>query len=117
MPHTLSDDGDPIDVLIANTRPLVPGCVINCRPIGVLVMEDEKGEDEKVVAVPSHGVSGRYDTVRDFMDLPSLTRQQISYFFEHYKDMEPGKWVKVQDWGDSTKARQMIEEAIARVTG
>ncbi|MEM9140852.1 MAG: inorganic diphosphatase [Pseudomonadota bacterium] len=114
VPHTLSDDGDPIDVLVANTRPLVPGCVINCRPIGVLVMEDEKGEDEKVVAVPSHGVSGRYDTVNDFMDLPALTRQQISYFFEHYKDMEPGKWVKVQDWGDAEKARSMILDAIAR---
>ena len=114
VPHTLSDDGDPIDVLVANTRPLIPGCVINCRPIGVLVMEDEKGQDEKVVAVPTPSISRRWEGVKEFMDLPEITRQQISHFFEHYKDLEPGKWVKVQDWGDAAKARQMIEEAIAR---
>ena len=114
VPHTLSDDGDPIDVLVANTRPLVPGCVISCRPIGVLVMEDEKGQDEKVVAVPTPEISRRWENVREFMDLPDITRQQISHFFEHYKDLEPGKWVKVQDWGNSDKARQMIVEAIAR---
>lgn len=114
VPHTLSDDGDPIDVLVANTRPLIPGCVINCRPIGVLVMEDEKGQDEKVVAVPTASISRRWESVNEFMDLPEITRQQISHFFEHYKDLEPGKWVKVQDWGDSAKARTMIEEAIRR---
>ncbi|MEM1163706.1 MAG: inorganic diphosphatase [Pseudomonadota bacterium] len=117
VPHTLSDDGDPVDVLIANTRPLVPGCVINCRPIGVLVMEDEKGQDEKIVALPAIGVSKRYDHIHDFSQLPDLTRQQINHFFEHYKDLEPGKWVKVQDWGDAAKARQMISDGLARVEG
>ena len=114
VPHTLSDDGDPIDVLVANTRPLVPGCVIACRPVGVLVMEDEKGQDEKVVAVPCSDITRRYDSVRDFGDLPQITRDQINHFFEHYKDLEPGKWVKVQDWGDAARARQMIQEAIER---
>ena len=117
VPHTLSEDGDPIDVLVANTRPLVPGCVINCRPIGVLVMEDEKGEDEKVVAVPAANISRRYENVHEFMDLPPITRDQISHFFEHYKDLEPGKWVKLQDWGSAAKAREMIQAALDRAIG
>ncbi len=117
VPHTLSDDGDPIDVLIANSRPLVPGCVMNCRPVGVLVMEDEKGEDEKIVAVPSDKISRRWEHVHEFNDLPEITRQQIGHFFEHYKDLEPGKWVKVQDWGDAAKAREMIVAALNRVGG
>jgi len=114
VPHTLSDDGDPIDVLVANTRPLIPGCVISCRPVGVLVMEDEKGQDEKIVAVPSNKITRRWETVRDFQDLPEITRQQINHFFEHYKDLEPGKWVKVESWGNAARARQMIQEAIDR---
>jgi len=114
VPHTLSEDGDPIDVLVANTRPLVPGCVISCRPIGVLVMEDEKGKDEKVVAVPSTKITRRWEKVHDFSDLPEITRDQINHFFEHYKDLEPGKWVKVEAWGDAAKARKMIVEAIER---
>lgn len=117
VPHTLSDDGDPIDVLIANTRPLVPGCVISCRPIGVLVMEDEKGQDEKVVAVPSSNISQRYDNVHDFSNLPEITRQQINHFFEHYKDLEPEKWVKVQNWGDADVAKKMIMDAVDRAAG
>jgi len=111
VPHTLSDDGDPIDVLVANTRPLVPGCVISCRPVGVLVMEDEKGQDEKIVAVPSSGITKRYDRVRDFNDLPEITRQQINHFFEHYKDLEPDKWVKVLRWGDAGEAKALIRAA------
>ena len=114
VPHTLSDDGDPIDVLVANTRPLVPGCVISCRPVGVLVMEDEKGQDEKVVAVPVSNISKRWENVKEFSDLPQITRDQINHFFEHYKDLEPGKWVKVQNWGDSARAKMMIQEAIDR---
>ncbi|MEM8793100.1 MAG: inorganic diphosphatase [Pseudomonadota bacterium] len=114
VPHTLSDDGDPIDVLVANTRPLVPGCVINVRPIGVLVMEDEKGQDEKIVAVPSSKITRRHEKIENFSDLPEITRQQINHFFEHYKDLEPGKWVKVETWGDHNRAREMIQEAIAR---
>ena len=114
VPHTLSEDGDPIDVLICNTRPLVPGCVINVRPIGALMMEDDAGTDEKIVAVPSPHLTKRYDTIADFSDLPDITLQQIEHFFEHYKDLEPGKWVKIGAWMDAARAREMISNAIAR---
>ncbi|MEX2615775.1 MAG: inorganic diphosphatase [Alphaproteobacteria bacterium] len=114
VPHTLSEDGDPIDVLVCNTRQLVPGCVINARPIGVMIMEDESGLDEKIIAVPSSHLTRRYDGVDNFSDLPEITLQQIQHFFEHYKDLEPGKWVKIGDWMDAGTARRMIEEAIAR---
>ena len=114
VPHTLSEDGDPIDVLIANTRPLIAGCVMACRPIGVLVMEDEKGQDEKIVAVPTSQISQRWENVHEFQDLPKITRDQITHFFEHYKDLEPGKWVKVENWGDAARAKEMIVEAIKR---
>ena len=114
VPHTLSDDGDPIDVLVCNTRQLVPGCVINVRPIGVLVMEDNAGMDEKVLAVPSSHLTKRYEDVENFSDLPDITLRQIEHFFEHYKDLEPGKWVKIGDWGDAAAARKMIVEAIER---
>lgn len=117
VPHTRSDDGDPIDVLIANTRPLVPGCVMSCRPIGVLVMEDEKGQDEKIVAVPAVKISKRWENVTEFENLPQITRDQIGHFFEHYKDLEPGKWVKVENWGNAARAREMIVEAIERAKG
>ena len=117
VPHTLSDDGDPIDVLVANTRGLVPGCVINVRPIGVLIMEDNEGEDEKILAVPSQALTKRYDHVKDFSDLPEITMQQIEHFFEHYKDLEPGKWVRLGGWQGADKAKQMIVDAIERVTG
>ena len=114
VPHTLSEDGDPIDVLICNTRALVPGCVINARPIGVLIMEDDSGLDEKIIAVPSHRTTRRYDGINDYLNLPEITRQQISHFFEHYKDLEPGKWVKVGDWLTASEARRIIVEAIKR---
>ncbi|TCS02215.1 inorganic diphosphatase [Rhizobium sp. BK418] len=114
VPHTLSEDGDPIDVLIASTRPLVPGCVINVRPIGVLKMEDNSGKDEKIIAVPSPKLTLRYEKVKDYTDLPEITLKQIEHFFEHYKDLEPGKWVKIYGWGDSKEAGALILEAIAR---
>jgi inorganic pyrophosphatase len=114
VPHTLSDDGDPIDVLVANSRPLVPGCVLSCRPVGVLVMADEKGQDEKIVAVPSNAITRRHEKIHDFSDLPEITRLQINHFFEHYKDLEPGKWVKVENWADHKRAKEMILEAIER---
>ena len=114
VPHTLSDDGDPIDVLVANTRELVPACVINVRPIGVLIMEDNEGEDEKILAVPSHALTKRYDHVMDVSDLPEITVQQVEHFFEHYKDLEPGKWVRLGGWQGADKAKQMIVEAIER---
>ena len=114
VPHTLSADGDPIDVLVCNTRQLVPGCVINVRPIGVLIMEDNAGQDEKVVAVPSHALTKRYDDVVNASDLPEITLQQIEHFFEHYKDLEPGKWVKIGNWHDADDAKRLIVEAIGR---
>ncbi|MEW7009145.1 MULTISPECIES: inorganic diphosphatase [unclassified Lentilitoribacter] len=114
VPHTLSDDGDPIDVLVCNTRPLVPGCVINVRPIGVLVMEDNSGEDEKIIAVPAPTVTQRYAHVHDVKDLPDITVKQIQHFFEHYKDLEPGKWVKIGDWKGAEAARELIVAAIER---
>ncbi|MDZ7767947.1 MAG: inorganic diphosphatase [Acidimicrobiia bacterium] len=114
VPHTLSDDGDPIDVLVCNTRQLIPACVINVRPIGVLIMEDNSGQDEKILAVPSHALTRRYDNVANFSDLPEITIEQIEHFFEHYKDLEPGKWVKIGAWHDAAMARQLIVEAIER---
>jgi len=114
VPHTLSDDGDPIDVLVSNTRGLAPGCVINVRPVGVLIMEDNAGQDEKIVAVPSHRLTRRYDDVNDYSDLPEITVQQIEHFFEHYKDLEPGKWVKIGDWLGADAAKRLIVEAIER---
>jgi inorganic pyrophosphatase len=114
VPHTLSDDGDPIDVLVANTRPIIPGAVINVRPVGVLKMMDESGGDEKIIAVPSPKLTQRYVNVHNYTDMPSITLEQIQHFFEHYKDLEPGKWVKVQGWGDAAEAKTLIKEAIDR---
>src|SRR5665648_1194547 len=95
IPHTLSGDGDPCDVLVANTRAIVPGAVMSVRPVGVLLMEDEAGGDEKIIAVPSSKLTQRYDKVKTYSDLPEITLQQIQHFFEHYKDLEREKWVKV----------------------
>jgi inorganic pyrophosphatase len=117
VPHTLSDDGDPIDVLVANTRPIVPGAVINVRPVGVLKMMDESGGDEKIIAVPSPKLTQRYMNVHNYTDLPAITLEQIRHFFEHYKDLEPGKWVKVEGWGDAAEAKALILEAIERGRG
>jgi len=114
VPHTLSDDGDPIDVLICNTRAIMPGAIINCRPVGVLMMEDDGGEDEKIIAVPSASISQRYVNVQSVNDLPDITLDQIRHFFEHYKDLEPGKWVKIQKWEDAHYARSMIIKSIER---
>jgi inorganic pyrophosphatase len=114
VPHTLSDDGDPIDVLIANTRPIFPGAVINVRPVGVLKMNDDGGGDEKIIAVPSAKLTQRYLNVHNYTDLPAITLEQIQHFFEHYKDLEPGKWVKIIGWGDAAEARLFITQAIER---
>ena len=108
VPHTLSD------VLVANSRPIVPGPVINVRPIGVLKMDDEGGGDEKIIAVPMPKLTMRYAHVNGIADMPQITIEQIQHFFEHYKDLEPGKWVKVIGWGDRAEARRLIVEAIAR---
>jgi inorganic pyrophosphatase len=117
VPHTLSDDGDPIDVLVASTRPIIPGAVINVRPVGVLKMEDESGGDEKIIAVPSTHLTKRYINVKNYTDLPTISIEQIAHFFEHYKDLEPNKWVKILGWGDADEAKQLIRDAIARARG
>jgi inorganic pyrophosphatase len=114
VPHTLSADGDPIDVLVCNTRAIVPGAVINCRPVGVLMMNDEGGGDEKIIAVPSSKLTRRYDKVANYSDLPDISLEQIEHFFAHYKDLEPNKWVKIDHWGDAAEAHKLISQAIAR---
>jgi len=114
IPHTLSLDGDPCDVLIANQRGIVPGAVVAVRPVGVLKMQDEAGGDEKIIAVPVPRLTRRYENVHSCMDLPEITRQQIEHFFTHYKDLESGKWVKLLGWGDVDEAERMILDAIER---
>ena len=114
IPHTLSGDGDAADVLIANTRAIIPGAVMSVRPVGVLRMADNSGADEKIVAVPSRSLTQRYDKVENYTDLPEITVRQIEHFFAHYKDLEPGKWVKLSGWGDAAEAKRLITEAIAR---
>ena len=114
VPHTLCEDGDPLDVLVANTRPIQPGAMINVRPVGVLRMEDDGGHDEKIIAVPSDKLTKRYENVKTITDLPKITLDQIRHFFEHYKDLEPGKWVKITGWGDVEEAKQLTLAAIAR---
>ena len=114
VPHTLSEDGDPIDVLVANTRPIFPGAVINVKPIGVLLMEDNAGGDEKIIAVPVPRLTKRYEHVENYTDLPKITLEQVQHFFEHYKDLEPGKWVKLNGWGDAAQAKTLIRDAMKR---
>ena len=114
IPHTLSDDGDPCDVLIANQRGIVPGAIVAVRPVGVLRMQDEAGGDEKIIAVPVPKLTRRYEHVHNYTDLPEITLKQIQHFFEHYKDLEPGKWVKVLGWGDAAIARALIVDSIER---
>ena len=113
VPHTLSDDGDPVDVLIANHRPLIPGSVINCKVVGVLHMVDEAGADEKIIAVPSNHISQMYARVNTIEDLPEIQLKQIAHFFERYKDLEDQKWVKIDRWGDAEEARAAISKAVA----
>lgn len=113
VPNTLSDDGDAIDVLVASTRAITPGAVINCRPIGVLIMKDEAGQDEKVIAVPSSKLTLRYEEIENVSDLPKITLDQIEHFFAHYKDLESDKWVQLDRWGDAAEARDLISQAMS----
>ncbi len=113
VPNTLSDDGDAIDVLVASTRAITPGAVINCRPIGVLIMKDEAGQDEKVIAVPSSKLTLRYEEIENVSDLPKITLDQIEHFFAHYKDLESDKWVQLDRWGDAAEARDLIRQAMS----
>src|SRR5258708_5820156 len=104
IPHTLSSDGDPCDVLVVNTRAITPGAMMSVRPVGVLFMEDEAGHDEKIIAVPASRLTRRYDAVKSYRDLPDITIEQVQHFFEHYKDLEHDKWVKVANWGGVEEA-------------
>ncbi|MEX1147560.1 MAG: inorganic diphosphatase [Sphingomonadales bacterium] len=114
IPHTLSDDGDPADVLVVARSQFIPGCVVRVRPIGVLLMEDESGKDEKILAVPVDKLFPFYKGVTSYTELPDIVTMQISHFFEHYKDLEDGKWVRVHRWGEADEAADMIVEAIER---
>lgn len=115
IPHTLSDDGDPADVLVIARNPILPGAVIASRPIGVLLMEDEAGMDEKILAVPVSKLDPFYDNIKDVNDVPEILLQQISHFFEHYKDLEKNKWVKIVGWKDKAHAEKIITQSIDAV--
>ena len=112
IPNTLADDGDALDVLVVTPYPVAPGSVIRCRPVGVLNMTDEAGEDAKLLAVPHTKLTKMYDDVEDITDLPQLLRDQIAHFFENYKDLEVGKWVKVEGWEGADAAKKAIVESI-----
>ncbi len=114
VPNTLSDDGDPVDVMVISKFSLITGCVINCRPIAVLHMEDEAGMDAKVLAVPASKLKPSFDNVTCLADVDDFLLNQISHFFEHYKDLEPNKWVKVTGWGKAEEARKEVMDSIAR---
>lgn len=112
VPHTLSGDGDPADVLVLTTAPIVAGAVIAARPIGVLMMEDDGGKDEKILAVPTTKTHTYYENIQEYTDLPETLLNQIQHFFEHYKDLEKGKWVKVTGWKNKQSAIALLQEAM-----
>ncbi|RZI45255.1 inorganic diphosphatase [Rickettsiales endosymbiont of Peranema trichophorum] len=114
LPKTLSGDGDPLDVLVITNFPVMVGAVINVRPVGVLVTEDEKGQDEKILAVPSSGVDQTFAKIVSYQDLPTVTVSQIEHFFTHYKALESGKWVKIKCWEGMDTAKKIILESIVR---
>ncbi len=114
IPHTLSGDGDPCDVIVVGQVPVVPGAIIRCRPVGALVMEDNAGMDEKILAVPVDALYPFYTGVKTYQDLPAVLCEQIAHFFEHYKDLEKGKWAKILKWVDAAGAEQLVMDAIAR---
>jgi inorganic pyrophosphatase len=114
IPQTLGGDGDPIDVLVVGHIPVMPGAVLRARPVGVLFMEDDKGMDEKIIAVPVPKMFPYHAEIRDYTDLPPIQLEQVRHFFTHYKDLEPGKWVKAGEMGNAAAAKKLILEAIER---
>jgi len=114
IPGTLEEDGDPVDILVVSYDSLVPGSVIKARPVGVLETEDEKGRDAKIVAVPSDKIDPRFQGIRDVNDIPEAARQRIEHFFQHYKELEKGKWVKIVGWKSRTEALERIRQAVER---
>ncbi|MEJ2778760.1 inorganic diphosphatase [Stygiolobus sp. RP850M] len=117
VPGTLEEDGDPIDVLVITSYPILPGTAIEARPVGILYMRDEEGEDAKIIAVPKDKIDPSYSNIRDIIDLPEAVKNKIVHFFEHYKELEPGKWVKVSGWGSTNEAKARINAAIKRASG
>jgi len=116
VPHTLGEDGDPLDALVVARSPIVAGAVVKCRPIGVLLMEDDAGGDEKLLCVPVNKTFPYYADVASYTDMPPIVLQQIEHFFTHYKDLEPGKWAKLNGWGDVDEAKRIIIECVERAT-
>jgi inorganic pyrophosphatase len=114
VPHTLSGDGDPVDVLVVSPYPLITGVVVRCRPVGMLRMQDEAGEDTKVLAVPIDRLTSLYRGVASPRDVPEGELARIAHFFEHYKDLERGKWVKVQGWVGPEEAKRELREGVRR---
>lgn len=114
IPHTLSGDGDPVDALVLAQYPLLPHSVIKCRPIGVLKMEDEKGDDEKILFVPTSDLTQYYEDIKEYSDLPRIHTEGIAHFFERYKELERGKWVNILGWAGSSEAKKMISEGVDR---
>ncbi len=114
VPHTLGEDGDPLDALVVARSSIIAGAVVKCRPIGVLMMEDDKGGDEKLLCVPVNETFPYYSDVVTYKDMPPIVLQQIEHFFTHYKDLEPGKWAKLNGWGDETDAKRIIVECVER---
>ncbi len=112
VPHTLCGDGDPLDVMVMNSRPIIPGGIIRCRPIGVLLMEDDGGRDEKLIAVPVSKLTTAYDHVKDVSDLPEIEVKKVEHFFTHYKDLEPGKWARIEGVKGIEAARQVVLDSI-----
>ena len=116
IPHTLSEDGDPIDILVASPVEFLSGCIVRCRPVGVLNMVDEKGTDEKILAVPVDALNPYYKEVKQYSDLPKMLLNQISHFFAHYKDLESEKWVELEGWESAEHAAELIVQSIKRAT-
>lgn len=114
IPHTLCGDGDPVDVLVVMPVPVQSGAVVTCRPVGMLRMEDESGDDAKIIAVPTEDITGLYRNVKCVEDIDELLRMQITHFFDHYKDLETGKWVDIKGWEETDAAHREILEAITR---
>jgi inorganic pyrophosphatase len=114
IPQTLAADGDPCDVLVVTQVQVVPGAIVRCRPVGALLMEDEAGRDEKIIAVPVDALAPFYKDVRSYRDLPPIMCQQIAHFFRHYKDLERGKWVTIVKWLDVRGAEKLVLEGISR---
>jgi len=114
IPSTLCEDGDPLDALIISSEPVLPGSVVKIRPVALLEMEDEKGKDEKLIAVLDDKIDPRYSWIKDLNDIPEAIKNEIKHFFEHYKELEPGKWVKVRDWKNKAYALEYIKKVIKK---